>query len=65
MSIPFVRMPWTPSATSLVFDSYQALGLAFEGTAPELTKPGLRICVAPLQTRLFRLTPSTSTQRED
>ena len=65
VSIPLDWMPWTPGDTSLVFDSYQALGLASEGTAPELTKPGLRICVAPLQTRLFRLTPSTSTQRED
>ncbi|MFP6593310.1 MAG: hypothetical protein VCE12_22645 [Candidatus Latescibacterota bacterium] len=65
VSIPLDWMPWTPGDTSLVFSSCQGPGLASEGTAPELTKPSLRICVAPLQTRLFRLTPRMSTQRED
>jgi hypothetical protein len=64
VTIPLDWLPWTPGDTSLVFDSYQALGLATEATAPDASKPGPRIGVAPLQTRLFRLTPGATTRKE-
>ena len=65
VSIGFGWLSWTPGAPAQVFDSYHALGLAAPPTDPDLTRQGLRIGVAPLQTRLFRLVPGAPLPRKE
>ncbi len=65
VSIAFGWLSWAPGDPALVFDSYQALGLAAATTAPDFTRQGLRIGVAPLQTRLFRLVPGVPLLRKE
>lgn len=62
-------LPWSPATSESVFDSYQALGLAGGEAGTDCTRQntpqGLRIGVAPLQTRLFRLASGASSTRKD
>ena len=58
-------LSWTPGNPICVFDTYETLGLTAATVDPDLTRQGLRIGVAPLQTRLFRLAPGAPLLRKE
>jgi len=58
-------LSWIPGDPVVVFDTYQALGLTAAVVDPDPTRQGLRIGVAPLQTRLFRLSPGAPLLRKE
>jgi hypothetical protein len=65
VTISFDWLSWLPGRPDLVFDTYQALGLAVALADPDFTRQGLRVGVAPLQTRLFRLTAGAPLPRKE
>ncbi|HIG16401.1 MAG TPA: hypothetical protein EYQ31_03405 [Candidatus Handelsmanbacteria bacterium] len=60
VTIPLDWLPWTPQKSDLVFDSYAQLGLTTTDAESDPTQQGARIGVAPLQTRLYRLSATLS-----
>lgn len=60
VTIPLDWLPWTPQKSDLVFDSYAQLGLTTTDAESDPAQQGARIGVAPLQTRLYRLSATPS-----